>query len=62
MSPVATRERPDCGHKALTECPLTAADWEQVFEAWVAFKTQCRMISDRAHARRDRADARRLGS
>ena len=48
---IATKERPDCGHKLLMECPLTSDDWAEVFNAWLAFRFHCLLISERAHER-----------
>lgn len=45
------RRRPSCGHHLLIECPLTARDWEEVFHAYIAFRSICRSVSERAHER-----------
>jgi hypothetical protein len=47
---IATRQRPECGHKLLVECPLNARDWEAVFFAYCGFMMTCRLISEAAHA------------
>ena len=48
---VAIKPQPACGHRWLRDCPLTAADWAEVFNAWLAFRFQCVLISEQAHAR-----------
>ena len=48
---VARHQRPPCGHAALAECPLTKADWEAVFYAYLGFLQTCRLVSERAHHR-----------
>lgn len=48
---VAIKPRPHCGHGLLMECPLNTRDWEEVFNAWLAFRFQCVQISERAHDR-----------
>lgn len=54
---IATRRQPDCGHKQLIECPLTVEDWHDVFTAYLGFRYQCLLISERAHSRRAPSDA-----
>lgn len=64
---IATRQQPECGHKLLAECPLTVEDWNDVFTAYLGFRYQCLLISERAHSRRaltdrnDNPDSRALG-
>jgi len=48
------RQKPDCGHTWLVDCPLTARDWEEVFNAYCAFRLICRAVSERAHERADK--------
>lgn len=55
---IATRQQPDCGHKMLRECPLTTEDWNDVFTAWLGFRYQCLLISERAHARKGNRGSR----
>lgn len=45
------RQKPQCGHDLLMQCPLTPRDWEEVFHAMLAFRAVCRSVSIRAHER-----------
>ena len=55
MSDFVAKQRPECGHKLLMECPLTSDDWAEVMNAWLAFRFHCLLISERAHERLARA-------
>lgn len=50
------RRRPSCGHEMLVQCPLTARDWEEVFFAYLAWRSVCRSVSERAHGRASRIE------
>lgn len=50
-STVIERPHPPCEHKLLMECPLTASDWAEVFDAFLAFRYHCALIAERAHER-----------
>jgi hypothetical protein len=54
------RQRPDCGHEFLRECPLTARDWEEVFNAYCAFRLICRAVSERAHEQAEKKQATKV--
>lgn len=50
-SRTARHQRPSCGHAKLVECPLTVADWNIVFLAYLGFLQTCRLVAEQAHDR-----------
>lgn len=58
MTTASLRHKPDCGHQRLAQCPLTKDDWDVIFHALLAFRYTCRLVSERAHAREQKALAK----
>lgn len=52
LNPLAgTRARPSCGHRRLSECPLSSEDWRAIWLAYLGFLAMCRLVAEQAHAR-----------